>query len=57
MPSGSWDLVTKRDDRLVHLILYVDDLLLMGKRTVDIVEVKKPLMEKYKLKNFGVVQR
>ena len=49
--------VTKKDGHLVYLVLYVDDLLLMGERTQDIEAIKLLLMERYKMKDLGIARR
>ena len=49
--------MTKRNGHLVYLVVYVDDLLIMGERTKDIEEIKDQLKNRYKMKDLGIARR
>lgn len=49
--------VTERDGNLIYLAVYVDDLLIMGKRIKDIEEIKDLLKKRYKMKDLGIAKR
>jgi len=49
--------VTTKNGHLVYLVVYVDDLLIMGERTKDIEEIKDQLKNRYKMKDLGIARR
>lgn len=42
---------------MLHLALYVDDLLFMAEKDEDLVEIKKCLCETFEMKDLGIAKR
>ena len=47
----------REGDTITNLILYVDDLFIFGSSKERVVEIKKQLGQKYKMKDLGLVNR